>query len=112
MINDTLLTSHVAFVQKIAQLEAAVTRCQILGKPLFKRSRVLTRHSTHQIQVFTSNYLIAVAHDVMGGHQRLENDDPVGVLRAFDQQVGQLRNRHVGLIRAVYQICENPIMVD
>jgi len=31
------------------------------------------------------HYFVAIAHEVMSRDQRLENDNPIGVLRSFNQ---------------------------
>jgi hypothetical protein len=53
-------------------------------------------------------YFISIAHEVMGRDQWLEDDDPIGVLRPLDQQIGQLRNGNIGLVGAMQQICNCP----
>jgi hypothetical protein len=53
-------------------------------------------------------YFISIAHEVMGRDQWLEDDDPIGVLRPLDQQIGQLRNGNIGLVGAMQQICNRP----
>lgn len=53
-------------------------------------------------------YFISIAHEVMGRDQWLEDDDPIGVLRPLNQQIGQLRNGNIGLVGAMQQICNRP----
>ena len=36
---------------------------------------------------------------MMNGHQRLQRDDPRGILRTLDQEISQLRNGDVHFIR-------------
>ncbi len=33
----------------------------------------------------SKTHLISIAHEMVGGDQRFEDDDPVGILRAFNQ---------------------------
>ncbi len=55
---------------------------------------------------FSSVHLVSVAHHVVDGDEALEDDDPVWVLRALQQQVGQGGDGHVGLFRAPEQVCK------
>lgn len=48
--------------------------------------------------------LVAVDHQVVGGGQGLEHHHPAGVGGPLKQRVGQLRDVHVHLIRALNQI--------
>lgn len=57
-------------------------------------------------------YLISVTHDVMCCNQRFKDNDPIGILRALDQKVGQLRDRHIRFICAVYQIYLRNICIN
>lgn len=47
-------------------------------------------------------YFIAVTHHVMDGDKSLVNDYPICVLGPFDQEIGELWNRNVWLVCAVY----------
>ena len=49
-------------------------------------------------------YLIAVAHEVMGGDEGLVDNHPARVLGSLDQQVGERWNGHVRLVGAVQQV--------
>ena len=49
-------------------------------------------------------YLVAIAHEVVGGDERLVDHHPARVLRSLDQQVGQRRDRHVRLVGAVQEV--------
>lgn len=48
--------------------------------------------------------LVAVDHQVVGGGEGLEHHHPAGVGGPLKQGVGQLRDVHVHLIRALDQI--------
>ena len=49
-------------------------------------------------------HLISVAHHVVDGDQTLEDDDPVGVLHPLEEQVCQVRDRHIRFLGATEQI--------
>ena len=49
-------------------------------------------------------YLVPVAHHVVDCDQTLEDYDPVGVLDSLEEQVCQVRDRHIGLLGAAKQI--------
>ena len=61
--------------------------------------------------MYTISYLIAIAHEVVGGDESLVDDHPAGVLGSLDQQVGQRRDRHIRLVGAVQQVCKNSCLV-
>ena len=50
---------------------------------------------------------ISVAHEMVQRDEALEDDDPVGVLGSFQQQVGQRRYRDIGLLCAVKKVWKN-----
>ena len=56
-------------------------------------------------------YLIAIAHEVVGGDECLVDDHPAGVLGSLDQQVRQRWDRHIGLVGAVQQVCKQLIVL-
>ena len=56
-------------------------------------------------------YLIAIAHEVVGGDECLVDDHPAGVLSSLDQQVGQRWDRHIWLVGAVQQVCKQLIVL-
>ena len=50
--------------------------------------------------------LISIAHEMVQRNETLEHDDPIRILRPFDEQIGQGGNRDIGLFRAVQEICK------
>lgn len=60
---------------------------------------------------YESADLISVTHEVVNGDETFEDDDPVGVLGALEQQVGQGRYRHVRLLCAVKEIWKKSYFV-
>ena len=56
-------------------------------------------------------YLVAIAHEVVGGDERLVDNHPARVLRSLDQQVGQRRDRHVWLVGAVQQVWKQQLVL-
>ena len=51
-----------------------------------------------------SRDLISVAHEMVQRDEALEDDDPVGVLGSFQQQVGQRRYRDIRFLCAVKKV--------
>lgn len=73
-----------------------------MHKCLFQQAILKTITPPHR-GIWT--YLVSIAHEVVYSDERFEDDDPRGVLRALDQQVGHLRDGYVRLERAVQQVC-------
>ena len=88
-------------VQKAIQLEVAVTWGEILREPL---KRKIEENFQASATRWFDWYLVAIAHEVVGGDERLVDHHPARVLRSLDQQVGQRRDRHVRLVGAVQEV--------
>lgn len=58
----------------------------------------------HSFDGTLNAHLVAVAHHVVARDQGFVHHHPVAVLRPFDQQIGQLGDGHVRLVRAVHQV--------
>ena len=46
-------------------------------------------------------HLVAIVHNVVYSDERFKHHDPVVVLGAFDEQVGHLWDRDIGLVRTL-----------
>lgn len=69
-----IVTCHISFIQKVAKLETAIARRQVLSEPLERENQLF--HVLNQHLNVTVN-LIAVAHQVVRRDERLENNHPV-----------------------------------
>ncbi|KMQ96733.1 3-deoxy-d-manno-octulosonate cytidylyltransferase [Lasius niger] len=99
-----MITLYATLVEEIAKLKCAIAGCEILCEPLqieksFQKDtmgRLAVRNESEK-----GNYLVAVTHHVMHGDQSFEDHRPVCVLRAFYQEIRELRYGDVRLIGAV-----------
>ncbi len=99
-------TLHPALVEEVAQLEVGVAGGEVLGEALDGNETMPLEDCTGKCFPFFPVHLVPVAHHVVNGDEALEDDDPVWVLRALQQQVGQGGDGHVGLLRAAEQVCK------
>lgn len=99
-----IITLYAALVEEIVKLKRAVARCEILREPLqIEKSFQKDVWDVSRVRRGRpkGNYLVAIAHHVMHGDQGLEDYRPVCVLRAFYQEISELRYRDIRLIGAV-----------